>query len=159
MSSSRAPDENVSELTVSQPVTSMLIFSPLPPGRSRHPQFVLPSSPLASSIPDPNCRYLSHVRHLIIVEDRSQYGAASGRLLEDNRELIAELERKKRARKLANVPTDDRKVRAKLREMGEPITLFGEGVRPSPVLTTPRVHAGKVVVGADLVSVFGLNWR
>lgn len=36
-------------------------------------------------------------------------------------------ERKKRARTLA-VPTEDKKVREKLREMGEPVCLFGEDV-------------------------------
>ncbi len=44
-----------------------------------------------------------------------------------NAALIEELERKKRLRKLA-VPTDDKKVRERLRAYGEPITLFGEGV-------------------------------
>ena len=42
--------------------------------------------------------------------------------------MLDELERKKKARAMA-VPTDDSKVRAKLREIGEPITLFGERVR------------------------------
>lgn len=37
-------------------------------------------------------------------------------------------ERKKRARTLA-VPTEDKKVRERLREMGEPVCLFGEDVR------------------------------
>jgi hypothetical protein len=32
------------------------------------------------------------------------------------------------------VPTDDKKVRERLRAYGEPITLFGEGVRPICVL-------------------------
>lgn len=41
--------------------------------------------------------------------------------------LMEELERKKRLRKMA-VPTDDKKVRERLRAYGEPITLFGEGV-------------------------------
>jgi len=36
-------------------------------------------------------------------------------------------ERRKRARTLA-VPTDDKKVREKLRELGEPQCLFGEDV-------------------------------
>ncbi|OWZ48445.1 hypothetical protein LQV05_003280 [Cryptococcus neoformans] len=43
-----------------------------------------------------------------------------------NAAIIEELERKKRLRKLA-VPTDDKKVRERLRAYGEPITLFGEG--------------------------------
>ncbi|KAL5513293.1 hypothetical protein ACEPAH_3691 [Sanghuangporus vaninii] len=43
----------------------------------------------------------------------------------ENQALLDELERKKKARSLA-VPTDDARVRARLRELGEPITLFGE---------------------------------
>lgn len=62
------------------------------------------------------------------MEDQSRYGQAPDRLLEENLAAIEELERKKRARKLAHVPTDDRKVKAKLREMEQPITLFGEMV-------------------------------
>jgi U4/U6 small nuclear ribonucleoprotein PRP4 len=45
----------------------------------------------------------------------------------ENLAALEELERKKRARATA-VPTDDGRVRAKLREIGEPITLFGERV-------------------------------
>ena len=44
-----------------------------------------------------------------------------------NAVLIEQLERKKKFRKMA-VPTDDKKVRERLRAYGEPITLFGEGV-------------------------------
>ena len=47
----------------------------------------------------------------------------------ENQALLDELERKKKARSLA-VPTDDARVRARLRELGEPITLFGERVSP-----------------------------
>jgi U4/U6 small nuclear ribonucleoprotein PRP4 len=45
----------------------------------------------------------------------------------ENKLILDELERKKKARSLA-VPTDDNKVKARLREIGEPITLFGERV-------------------------------
>lgn len=41
--------------------------------------------------------------------------------------ITEQLERKKRMRTMA-VPTDDRKVRERLRAFGEPITLFAEGV-------------------------------
>ena len=47
----------------------------------------------------------------------------------ENQALLDELERKKKARTMA-VPTDDGRVRARLREIGEPITLFGERVSP-----------------------------
>ncbi|KAI5862586.1 WD40 repeat-like protein [Durotheca rogersii] len=40
--------------------------------------------------------------------------------------ILSQFERKRRAATIA-VPTDDGRVRAKLRELGEPITLFGEG--------------------------------
>ncbi|KAJ5640405.1 hypothetical protein N7528_000030 [Penicillium herquei] len=40
--------------------------------------------------------------------------------------IYSQFERKRRAAAMA-VPTDDTKVRARLRELGEPITLFGEG--------------------------------
>jgi len=51
--------------------------------------------------------------------------AAAERAHEENQELLEQLERRKRARKIA-VPTDDARVKARLRELGEPITLFGE---------------------------------
>ncbi|KAJ5664734.1 hypothetical protein N7462_011547 [Penicillium macrosclerotiorum] len=40
--------------------------------------------------------------------------------------IISQFERKRRAAAMV-VPTDDTRVRARLRELGEPITLFGEG--------------------------------
>ncbi|KAF7308772.1 WD-REPEATS-REGION domain-containing protein [Mycena kentingensis (nom. inval.)] len=43
----------------------------------------------------------------------------------ENQVILDELERKKKARVIA-VPTDDNRVKARLREVGEPITLFGE---------------------------------
>ncbi|KAG8862149.1 hypothetical protein FRB96_002179 [Tulasnella sp. 330] len=52
-------------------------------------------------------------------------GERSERARQENQAIIDELERKKRARSTA-VPTDDNRVRARLREIGEPITLFGE---------------------------------
>ena len=51
--------------------------------------------------------------------------AAAERARQENQELLEQLERRKRARKIA-VPTDDGRVRARLRELGEPVTLFGE---------------------------------
>ena len=45
----------------------------------------------------------------------------------ENKLILDELERKKKARSLA-VPTDDNRVKARLREIGEPITIFGERV-------------------------------
>lgn len=54
-------------------------------------------------------------------------GSDDEREREQNAALHEQLERKKKLRKMA-VPTDDKKVRERLRVYGEPITLFGEGV-------------------------------
>lgn len=62
------------------------------------------------------------------MDDGGYAAASSERARIENQVLLDELERKKKARTMA-VPTDDTKVRARLREMGEPITLFGERVR------------------------------
>ncbi|TFY57871.1 hypothetical protein EVJ58_g6757 [Rhodofomes roseus] len=58
-----------------------------------------------------------------LVDDGNYLASERARL--ENKVLLDELERKKKARSLA-VPTDDNKVKARLREIGEPITLFGE---------------------------------
>ena len=61
-------------------------------------------------------------------------GPSSERARAENQALLEELERKKRASTMA-VPTDDGRVRARLRQIGEPITLFGERVRLVFVVT------------------------
>lgn len=58
--------------------------------------------------------------------DDGQYASERARI--ENQLVLDELERKKKARTTA-VPTDDNRVKARLREIGEPITLFGERVR------------------------------
>lgn len=67
-----------------------------------------------------------------LVDDGNYLGTERARL--ENKVILDELERKKKARTLA-VPTDDNRVKARLREIGEPITLFGERVSDS------RVHS------------------
>ena len=62
-----------------------------------------------------------------LVDDGNYLGSERARL--ENKVILDELERKKKARAMA-VPTDDNRVKARLREIGEPITLFGERVRP-----------------------------
>jgi U4/U6 small nuclear ribonucleoprotein PRP4 len=59
--------------------------------------------------------------------DREHYMPAGGTGMptEKASELMSQFDRKRRAAQLA-VPTADRDVRARLRSMGEPITLFGE---------------------------------
>ncbi len=46
---------------------------------------------------------------------------------QDQAHILAQFESKKKAKSIY-VPTDDSKVRMKLREFGVPICLFGEGV-------------------------------
>ncbi|ESK96502.1 u4 u6 small nuclear ribonucleoprotein prp4 [Moniliophthora roreri MCA 2997] len=58
-----------------------------------------------------------------LMDDGNYLGSERARL--ENKVILDELERKKKARSLA-VPTDDNRVKARLREIGEPITLFGE---------------------------------
>ncbi|KAI9657698.1 MAG: hypothetical protein M1821_002874 [Bathelium mastoideum] len=53
-------------------------------------------------------------------------GASSGVAPEKASAILQQFERKRFAKTIA-VPTDDGRVRARLRELGEPITLFGEG--------------------------------
>lgn len=52
--------------------------------------------------------------------------SGTGQQTEKASHVLAQLERKRFAQTIA-VPTDDKKVRATLRQLGEPITLFGEG--------------------------------
>ncbi|XP_064420341.1 U4/U6 small nuclear ribonucleoprotein Prp4 [Latimeria chalumnae] len=59
-------------------------------------------------------------------------------------EVLAEFERRKRARQI-NVSTDDAEVKACLRALGEPITLFGEG----PAERRERLRNVLSVVGTD----------
>jgi U4/U6 small nuclear ribonucleoprotein PRP4 len=61
-----------------------------------------------------------------LVDDGKYLGSERARI--ENQIILDELERKKKARAMA-VPTDDNRVRQRLREIGEPITLFGERVR------------------------------
>lgn len=60
-----------------------------------------------------------------LVEDSNYSLGGSERARIENQALLDELERKKKMRAIA-VPTDDTRVKARLREIGEPITLFGE---------------------------------
>ena len=63
---------------------------------------------------------------LAIDRDHFLPTAAAGIAPEKASAILNQFSRRKRAAAIA-VPTDDGRVRARLREMGEPITLFGEG--------------------------------
>jgi len=64
-------------------------------------------------------------RSLAIDRDYEIPATATGLAPEKASAILAQLERKKLAATIV-VPTDDAKVRARLRELGEPVTLFGE---------------------------------
>ncbi|KAI9024138.1 WD40-repeat-containing domain protein [Hyaloraphidium curvatum] len=70
--------------------------------------------------------YPDEPRGLTLDELSSEVHGAQRRAMAEQQAMLDELDRKRRARSLA-VPTDDGQVRLRLREYGEPITLFGEG--------------------------------
>lgn len=71
----------------------------------------------------------------------------------DNQAMLEELERRKRARVMA-VPTDDGRVRARLREIGEPITLFGERVSHAPHYLLLLKYTSQQTVGTVLSTYY-----
>lgn len=70
--------------------------------------------------------HLSPLTPAAIDRDHDMPASSTGAAPERASALLSQFDRKRRAAQLA-VPTDDGKVRQRLREMGEPITLFGEG--------------------------------
>src|SRR4051794_125785 len=76
-----------------------------------------------------------------LMDDGSFMASERARL--ENKVILDELERKKKARTLA-VPTDDNRVKARLREIGEPITLFGERVRHIQLLKYSNLTASSI---------------
>ncbi|KAI8805824.1 WD40-repeat-containing domain protein [Cladochytrium replicatum] len=60
------------------------------------------------------------------IDDNFDIGEGGRHARAEQQAILAELERKKLARSIA-VPTDDKRVRERLRELGEPQTCFGEG--------------------------------
>ena len=73
-----------------------------------------------------------------LMDDGNYMGSDRARM--ENKVILDELERKKKARSMA-VPTDDNRVKARLREIGEPITLFGERVRTLVLVVCDAIHA------------------
>lgn len=74
---------------------------------------------------------MAELTYETLQDDGGYSNASTERSRGENQFMLDALERKKKARSLA-VPTDDGRVRARLREMGEPITLFGERVSLPP---------------------------
>ena len=67
-----------------------------------------------------------HLHDTAIDRDYLLPATSAGLAPEKASAILSQFSRKRRAAAIA-VPTDDGRVRARLREMGEPITLFGEG--------------------------------
>ncbi|KAF8475189.1 U4/U6 snRNP-specific spliceosomal protein [Russula ochroleuca] len=85
-----------------------------------------------------------------LVDDGNYLGSERARI--ENKVILDELERKKKARALA-VPTDDNRVKARLREIGEPITLFGERAadrRDRLIYVLSQINAAR---GEDIMDV------
>lgn len=85
--------------------------------------------------------------------DYDMPGAAGGIAPEKRSALLSQFERKRLAATIA-VPTNDEQVRANLRELGEPVTLFGEGPgdrrdRLRDILTTQRLRAATTAAAAE----------
>ena len=78
----------------------------------------------------------------LTLENLIDEGGYGDRARMENQALLDELERKKKARSMA-VPTDDGRVKARLREIGEPITLFGERVSPLRFLYNKILKSSK----------------
>ena len=92
--------------------------------RSHRPPSFLPLSRPSDALLHVDA--MSELTFDTLIDDGNYLGSERARM--ENQVILDELERKKKARTLA-VPTDDNKVKARLREIGEPITLFGERVR------------------------------
>lgn len=74
------------------------------------------------------------------------------RVSERQQEALAAFERRRRARQIT-VSTDDAEVKAGLRALGEPITLFGEGPadrRERCVKTHTHTHRSTSVTSSSL---------
>jgi U4/U6 small nuclear ribonucleoprotein PRP4 len=65
-------------------------------------------------------------QRLALDRDYDMPSATAGIAPERASAILSQFDRKRKAAAIA-VPTDDGRVRARLREMGEPVTLFGEG--------------------------------
>jgi rRNA-processing protein FCF1 len=70
---------------------------------------------------------LLHTLCFVVPEEKPDLSDSSKRARDQHTEVLEMFERKKRARSMA-VPTDDKKVRERLRELGEPVCLFAEDV-------------------------------
>jgi U4/U6 small nuclear ribonucleoprotein PRP4 len=77
-------------------------------------------------LPYPKPKQFLTKRHAALDRDYEMPATAAGIAPEKASAILSQFSRRRRAAAIA-VPTDDARVRTRLREIGEPITLFGEG--------------------------------
>ncbi|KAF9358390.1 hypothetical protein BGX26_001849 [Mortierella sp. AD094] len=108
-----------------QPATRRIHFGSLEAveARNRQAAAVAASANVASAITSsaPTTTTLDDLK----ADDSLEHSDSSKRAREQQSEMMERFERQKRARTIA-VPTEDKKVREKLRELGEPQALFAE---------------------------------
>ncbi|KAG8780153.1 hypothetical protein FRC15_009729 [Serendipita sp. 397] len=105
--------------------TPHIVIPALPRKSPRSPINLLPIFEVGLKLPL-SSRYIEPMNFEDIQEATGyEQGLAAEIARRETQALLDELERKKRARAIA-VPTDDGRVKKRLRELGEPITLFGE---------------------------------
>jgi U4/U6 small nuclear ribonucleoprotein PRP4 len=92
---------------------------------SRTQRWASPTSRSVSTIP-PICTD-AHSSRFVALDHDYNMASGSGAAPEKASAILAQFDRKRFAATIA-VPTDDKKVRVRLRELGEPITLFGENL-------------------------------
>jgi U4/U6 small nuclear ribonucleoprotein PRP4 len=128
--------EEDNEVSRSEPDSHLRMFTSLPSSRPRLTQ---------TSIQDAEMTYdLSNVP---LDTDYYMLSATGGS--EKAADVIAQFNRKRKANAIA-VPTDDVRVRARLREIGEPITLFGERPEDRRDRLRELLYAKQEATGEDV---------
>ncbi|KAF9576417.1 U4/U6 small nuclear ribonucleoprotein Prp4 [Mortierella alpina] len=104
-----------------KPAGGRIHFGSLETVEARNRQAAAAAAATASPTPQSQGTTLDDLK----VDNDYEHSDSSKRARDQHQEVLEMFERRKRARTVA-VPTDDKKVREKLRELGEPVCLFGE---------------------------------